>query len=138
MRGLELILSYQLCIVKRMPQATALAIPKRVFKNIHLKICFLKSILDYNVFICDFHREQAWERWLNAIKNGARMIKSEMLCKFRRIARSRTEKELKNAIEDLRNCEQWNSGYTSMVNWFEKQWMPDIKVSYILVNFRHY
>ena len=138
MRGLELISSYQLCIVKRMPQATALAIPKRVFKNIHLKICFLKSILDYNVFICDFHREQAWERWLNAIKNGARMIKSEMLCKFRRIARSRTEKELKNAIEDLRNCEQWNSGYTSMVNWFEKQWMPDIKVSYILVNFRHY
>ena len=66
------------------------------------------------------------------------MIKSEMLCKFRRIARSRTEKELKNAIEDLRNCEQWNSGYTSMVNWFEKQWMPDIKVSYILVNFTHY
>ena len=100
MRGLELISSYQLCIVKRMPQTTALAIPKRVLKNIHLKICFLKSIFDYNVFICDFHREQAWERWLNAIKNGACMIKNEMLCKFRRIARSRTEKELKNAIDD--------------------------------------
>ena len=138
MRGLELISSYQLCIVKRMPQTTALAIPKRVLKNIHLKICFLKSILDYNVFICDFHREQAWETWLNAIKNGARMIKSEMLCKFRRIARSRTAKELKNAIDDLQNCEQWRSGYTSMVNWFEKQWMPDIKVSYILVNFTNY
>ena len=64
---------------------------------------FLKLILDCNVFICHFHREQAWERWLNAIKNGARMIKSEMLCKFRRIARK--EKELKIAIEDLRNCE---------------------------------
>ena len=60
------------------------------------------------------------------------MIKSEMLCKFRRIARSRTEK---NAIDDLRNCEQWKSGYTSMVNWFEKQWMPHIEISYILVNF---
>ena len=82
-----------------MPQPTALAIAKRLFKNIH----FLKLILDCNVFICDFHREQAWERWLNAIKNGARMIKSEMLCKFRRIARK--EKELKIAIEDLRNCE---------------------------------
>ena len=45
------------------------------------------------MFICDFHREQAWERWFNAIKNGAHMIKSEMLYKFRRIARSRTEKE---------------------------------------------
>ena len=117
-----------------MPQPTALAIAKHLFKNIH----FLKLILDCNVFICDFHREQAWERWLNAIKNGARMIKSEMLCKFRRIARSRTEKELKNAIDNLRNCEQWKSGYTSMVNWFEKQWVPHIKVSYILVNFTYY
>ena len=121
-----------------MPQPTVLAIPKRLFKIIHLKIYFLKLILDCNVFICDFHREQAWERWLNAIKNGARMIKSEMLCKFRRIARSRTEKELKIAIDNLRNCEQWKSGYTSMVNWFEKQWMPHIKVSYILVNFTYY
>ena len=89
------------------------------------------------MFICDFHREQAWERWLSAIKNGARIIKSEMLCKFRRIARSRTEKELKDAIDDLRNCEQWKSGYASMVNWFEKQWMPLIKVSKILVYFMH-
>ena len=111
-----------------MPQATALAIPKRFFKNIHLKIWFLKSILDYNVFICGFHCEQAWQRWLNAIKNVARMIKSEMLCKFRRVARSRTENEFKNAIDNLRSCEQWKSGYTIMVNWFEKQWMPDVKV----------
>ena len=121
-----------------MPQPTVLAIPKRLFKIIHLKIYFLKLILDCNVFICDFNREQAWERWLNAIKNGARMIKSEMLCKFRRIARSRTEKELRNAIDDLRNCKQWKSGYTSMVNWFEKQWMSHIKVSYTLVNFTYY
>ena len=71
-------------------QQTSLAIPKRFFKNIHLKIYFLKLILDCNVFICDFHHE-AWERWLNAIKNGARMIKNEMLCKFRRIARSKAE-----------------------------------------------
>ena len=72
-------------------QQTSRAIPKRFFKNIHLKIYFLKLILDCNVFICDFHHEEAWERWLNAIKNGARMIKNEMLCKFRRIARSKAE-----------------------------------------------
>ena len=82
MRGLELISNFQPCIVNRMPQPTALAIPKRVLKNNHLKIYFLKLVLDCNVFIRDFHGEKAWERWLNAIKNGARMIKSEMLCKF--------------------------------------------------------
>ena len=90
------------------------------------------------MFICDFHRGKACERWLNAIKNGARMIKSEILCKFKRIARSRTEKEFKNARDNLRKCEQWKSGYTSMVNWSEKQWMPHIKVSYISVSFTYY
>ena len=75
-----------------MPQPTALAIAKCLFENIHLKIYFLKLILDCNVFICYFHRQQAWKPWLNAIKNGVRMIKIEMLSKFRRIARSRTEK----------------------------------------------
>ena len=35
--------------------------------------------LDCQVLICDFHREQAWERWLNATKNGARMMKDIML-----------------------------------------------------------
>ena len=43
------------------------------------------------VFICDFHREQAWDRWLNKTDNGARMIKNEMLCKFRHIASASTE-----------------------------------------------
>ena len=61
--------------------------------------------LDCQVLICDFHREQAWERWLNATKNGARMVKDIMLCKFRRIAKARTTEELQQALNDLRNCE---------------------------------
>ena len=35
--------------------------------------------LDCQVVICDFHRERAWERWLNAAKNGARMVKDTIL-----------------------------------------------------------
>ena len=104
------------CVVKRMHHPTALAFSNRLFKNIHLKISFLKLILDYYVYICEFHREQAWGWWLNAIKNSARIIKGEMLCKFWRIARSRTEKEFKNAIDDLRICEQWKSGYAKAMD----------------------
>ena len=81
------------------------------------------------MFICDFYREEAWKRRLSAIKNVVRMVKSEILCKFRRIARSRTEKEWEDGIDDLRNHEQWKNSYTSMVNWFEKQRMPLTKVS---------
>ena len=40
------------------------------------------NFLDYQFLIYDFHREQAWERWLNATKNGARMVKDIKLCKF--------------------------------------------------------
>ena len=85
-------------------------------------------MLACQVLKCDFHREQAWERWLSATKNGARMIKEVMLRKFRRIARARSEGELKNALNDLRNCDYWKGGYENLVRWFEKQWISLIKV----------
>ena len=40
------------------------------------------NFLDYQFLICDFQREQAWERQLNATKNGASMVKDIKLCKF--------------------------------------------------------
>ena len=98
---------------------------------IHAKICTfnLSNIfLDCQVLICDFHRKQAWERCLNATKNGSRMVKDIMLCKFRRIAKARTAEELQQALNDLRNCEYWKGGYVNMVTWFEKQRLPLIEV----------
>ena len=84
-----------------------------VLNLIHPKICTFKVsniFLDCQVLICDFHREQAWERWLNVTKNGTRMVKDIMLCKFWRIARARTADELQQAIIDLKNCEYWKGG----------------------------
>ena len=43
-------------------------------------LIFFLLLLACQVLICDFQREQAWERWLNATKNGASMIKEVMLC----------------------------------------------------------
>ena len=84
--------------------------------------------LDCQVLICDFHREQTWESWLNATKNGARMVKDIMLWKFQRIGKARTTEELQQALNDLRNCEYWKGGDVNMVTWFEKQWLPLIEV----------
>ena len=97
----------------------------------HAKICKLNLsnfFLYCQVLICDFHREQAWERWLNATKNGARMVKDIMFCKFRRIAEARTTDELQQALNDLRNSEYWKGGYVNMATCFEKQWLPLIEV----------
>ena len=49
------------------------------------------------------------------------MIKEVMLRKFRPIARVRGEEILKNALNDLRNCDYWKGGYKNLINWFEKQ-----------------
>ena len=47
----------------------------------HVKKCSFKVsnlFIDCEVLTCNFHREQAWGRWLNATKNSAkRMIPSK-------------------------------------------------------------
>ena len=57
------------------------------------------------------------------------MIKEEMLCRLRRIARARSESELQAALSGLRTCDHFESGnYDRMVNYIEKQWIPLIEV----------
>ena len=48
------------------------------------------------------------------------MVKDIMLCKLRCIAKARITEELKQAFNNLKNCEYWKGGYVNMVTWFEK------------------
>lgn len=91
-------------------------------------------MLESSVLVCDFHREQAWERWFSAHKNGATKIKDDMMCKLRRIARARTHKELSDSIESLRTCDHYkNASFVKMVNWLEKQWLPIVEVCTVII-----
>ena len=45
-----------------------------------------------------------------------------MLCKFRRIAKARSEEELKNAYD------YWKRGDENLVNWSKNQWIPLIMI----------
>lgn len=45
------------------------------------------------ICVCDFHREQAWERWLKATHNEVGKDKAEVLILLRSIARSKTAEE---------------------------------------------
>ncbi|XP_065645894.1 uncharacterized protein LOC136076410 [Hydra vulgaris] len=81
------------------------------------------------VLICDFHREQAWERWFNKVNNGGSEIKVAMLCKLRKIARARSYEDLNSALVNLRASNHYqNPIHKNMVNWLEKQWLPQIEV----------
>ena len=64
--------------------------------------------LDSKVLLCDFHREQAWERWLNLVANGMRAVKGEALCMLRRIADSETKESFQISPSFLFNSNLWN------------------------------
>ncbi|CAG2217273.1 unnamed protein product [Mytilus edulis] len=55
---------------------------------------------DSFVYLCDFHREQAWDRWLNASHNGVQLYKSQILYLLRNIATASTEEGLRTKLSN--------------------------------------
>ncbi|CAC5417587.1 unnamed protein product [Mytilus coruscus] len=56
------------------------------------------------VYLCDFHREQSWDRWLSGSHNGVVQYKSSILEMFRNIALSMTEEEYVTATDALQHA----------------------------------
>ncbi|VDH90669.1 Hypothetical predicted protein [Mytilus galloprovincialis] len=54
------------------------------------------------VYLCDFHREQAWDRWTKASHYGANVFKSEILQLLRNIAKSANEDEFHHSAAKLK------------------------------------
>lgn len=87
------------------------------------------------VFLCDFHREQAWERWTAKATNGVLPIKDEVLAKCRLIANSDTEKIYQERVHSLKGSNFWKENPNLQV-WFENHWLKEHRVSasYVLGN----
>ena len=56
---------------------------------------------DIEVFICSFHREQAWTRWTNKSEHGVSYITDDVKCRLRRIAHASSRGELDKSIKDF-------------------------------------
>ena len=85
--------------------------------------------LDSKVLLCDFHREQVWERWLNLVANGMRAFKEMALCMLRRIADSETEESFQINLNFLFNSNLWNDEqHVKFKNWMNNVWLPCYKV----------
>ena len=98
------------------------------------------SFAGCSVFICDFHREQAWERWLKKKINGFASVKQKVIALFRRIAHSETITDSEKAIEDLQNSEYWKNG-ANLREYFTKTWLKNKEVRKALVSlyiYTHY
>ena len=91
--------------------------------------------LDCRVYFCDFHREQAWERWLSLTEHGACSHREEILCRIRRIATAGNKELFYQAVDDLKNSEVWKNS-SKVQNWFSKTWLPEHKVGGVLLFFQ--
>ena len=88
---------------------------------------FSNDKIESAIYICDFHREQAWERWLSKSSNGLLNEKQKVLAKLRAIAKARTEEEYRHRLSDLQDSEEWRTN-TNLSNYITKTWLPQHKV----------
>ena len=67
---------------------------------------YIFQFSDCKVLLCDFHREQAWERWTAKKDNGVAENRECILALMRQLARARTEDACENALKQLRDTHE--------------------------------
>ena len=83
-----------------------------------------------SVFLCDFHREQAWTRWVNTTHNGLRKVEAEDLLTLLRKcawAPSLSDKDSKTdgyvkAVNDLKASCIYKE-HSNVRSWLESNWL---------------
>jgi len=80
------------------------------------------------VYVCDFHREQCWLRWLSLSKHGVTSDRDQLLKLMRDIARSTTPDEFSARVKLLKESRMWASN-ASLRQWFDRTWLQQHTVS---------
>ena len=77
--------------------------------------CYNKALL------CDFHREQAWDRRLSAHANGVRQYKEVILARLWYIASRESPEEFTKKLKALKESDVWKSKQSiKFRGWMEK------------------
>ena len=100
--------------------------PKYAFVDFdEREITALESVYpNVKVFLCDFHREQAWNRWVNKADNGVANVADQIKVYLRSIAHSTTHDDAQLTVRNLMNSDFFNG---KVKNWFTKIWLPNIR-----------
>ena len=78
--------------------------------------------LDTQSLLCDFHRLQAWRRWLTKDRVGNQ--KEEILSRLRKVAGSETAQEFQERLSSLKKAKFWGN----ISSYMEKEWLPKKEV----------
>ena len=69
-----------------------------------------KSFVATKVFLCDFHREQAWERWVKDHKHGlSKQEQEELLSLLRACANAPVSQSVHREVDELIPNEEQNN-----------------------------
>ncbi|XP_065682326.1 uncharacterized protein LOC124811828 [Hydra vulgaris] len=131
------------CFITENETKRAICEALRVFKKMNVNLSPSFCMTDYcneeidaleeifpgcKVLICDFHREQAWERWLVKVSNGCAYHKADILQKLRKISHSTNVDAMELAILDLKQSEYWsNERFSKLKKYIETYWLTIIE-----------
>ena len=85
------------------------------------------------VYLCGFHRLQAWLRWLVNTKNGVSSYKDYTMGLLRAVAEAKTEENYTRALMALQKSHVWTR-FPNLRNYYSQQWAPKKKVQAILIH----
>lgn len=74
------------------------------------------------MFLCNFHSEQAWDRWAAKAANNVSNCKDELLGRTREIAHAGDMTKFNAAIDNLKQLPVWNE------DWFLERRLNQWKV----------
>nr|XP_047145588.1 uncharacterized protein LOC105848567 [Hydra vulgaris] len=75
------------------------------------------------VFICVFHREQVWERWLSKTINGCCLVKDQVKKMLRDIAHAKIEDICQKAVQGLQESQVWKI-HQKLAEYLTNTWLP--------------
>ena len=75
------------------------------------------------VYLCSFHRLQAWLRWLVNSKNRVSSYKEQLITLLQNIADATTEERYTSAVLRLQKSHIW-SKHVQLCNYYTQQWAP--------------
>ena len=83
------------------------------------------------MFLCDFHREQAWLRSLSSVSNGMRDNKELVLPMLRKIASLESKEDYLKNFGELKSSDLWNNEKAKPFrDWIEKTCLSAYTVSF--------
>ena len=92
----------------------------------------LKKVFpESKVFLCDFHRGQAWLRWLRTKENKCTDQKTTVFEYLKAVGNSYTEEQFEANLAKLRDLPIWKRE-EKLRNYITNTWLPQAKVNFVI------